>query len=116
MAGDITIDEYKVSTALIMDSIESLKGGLKLLGSKEEKIGGVNLNEEKAKKEKADRLGTGVTIEAQVPKNQYITINGGLVHEMKIESMDGSTPVAQIKEQISTTLVELLNDAYQAMR
>ena len=65
---------------------------------------------------KTDKMGTGVTIEAQVPKNQYITINGGLVHEMKIESMDGSTPVAQIKEQISTTLVELLNDAYQAMR
>jgi hypothetical protein len=33
---------------------------------------------------------------------------------MTIESMDGSTPTGEIKDQISTVLVELLNDAYQA--
>lgn len=61
-----------------------------------------------------EKLGTGVTVEAHAPKNQYITINGGLVHQMTIESMDGSTPTGEIKDQISTVLVELLNDAYQA--
>lgn len=103
---------YVDQMSILLKASNLLMGSKKLLNSKEEKIGGLDLTG----KEKKDKLGTGVTIEAQVPKNQYITINGGLVHEMKIESMDGSTPVAQIKEQISTTLVELLNDAYQAMR
>ena len=92
----------------------------RILGLKALKTTPVNENtnteEGNIKGGKGDKLGTGVTIEAQTPKNQYITINGGLVHEMKIESMDGSTPVAQIKEQVSTAMVELLNDAYQAIR
>ena len=115
---NISTEKYKDEMAILIKASKLLMGSKRLLNSKEEKIGGASedVSVGGKGKGKSDKLGTGVTIEAQVPKNQYITINGGLVHEMKIESMDGSTPVGQIKEQISTTLVELLNDAYQAMR
>ncbi|CAB4126707.1 Caudovirus, tape measure, N-terminal [uncultured Caudovirales phage] len=106
--------DYNREMSLYSLAYKEIIGNMKLLKSKEEKIAGTDLAaKEKASKEK---LGTGVTIESQAPKNQYITINGGLVHEMNIESMDGSTPVSQIKEQVSTVLIELLNDAYQAQR
>jgi tape measure domain-containing protein len=99
--------KYLREVALIKDALISIKevgkkateGNLKTGASN----GGAN-----------EKLGTGVTVEAHAPKNQYITINGGLVHQMTIESMDGSTPTGEIKDQISTVLVELLNDAYQA--
>lgn len=63
---------------------------------------------------KGKGLGTGTTIENQAPKNMYITINGGLIKEMQINSIDGDIPSVQIKEKVSTVLLEVLNDAYLA--
>lgn len=99
--------KYLREVALLQDTIAGIDQTLKKTEDKSIKGGSAGADE---------KLGTGVTIEAQQPKNQYITINGGLVHEMKIESIDGDIPAGQIKEQISTALVELLNDAYTAMR
>jgi tape measure domain-containing protein len=59
---------------------------------------------------KSSTAGTGTTIEAGTPKNIYITINGGLVHQMTIESMDGDLPEAEIKEKVGQAFLELSND------
>ena len=101
---------------MLINANKSLMGSARLLNSKGTSTTAGEEDDKGGKGGKAERLGTGVTIESQAPKNQYITINGGLVHEMTIESMDGGTPATQIKEQISTVLVELLNDSYQALR
>ena len=113
--GWVDEEDYKNEMALYTETYQQIAGKMKLLLGKTKAPALINENDIEDKN-KNKNLGTGVTIEAQVPKNQYITINGGLVHNMTIESMDGSTPVAQIKEQVSTAMVELLNDAYQAIR
>lgn len=111
--GEIDKERADRETALLKQMISDLDGGLRMLNKTEsEKL----KENDKTKLGADEKLGTGVTIEAQQPKYQYVTINGGLVHDMKIESIDGDIPAGQIKEQISTILVEVLNDAYTAMR
>ena len=108
--------DIKEKRQMLIYANQLLMGSARLLNSKGTSTTAGEEEDKGGKGDKADKLGTGVTIESQAPKNQYITINGGLVHEMTIESMDGGTPATQIKEQISTVLVELLNDSYQALR
>lgn len=112
--GWIDNESYINEMALYTETFKSIAGKMNLLAKKDEKTGEGKLNTNVGNPGKSEKLGTGVTVEAHAPKNQYITINGGLVHQMTIESMDGSTPTGEIKDQISTVLVELLNDAYQA--
>ena len=93
-----------------------LQGSARLLNTKDTKVDGAGGGADGKYPNKSNSMGTGVTIEAQVPKNQYITINGGLIHEQVVNSVDGSIPAQEIKQTMSTILVELLNDAYQAQR
>lgn len=107
------LEDFNAKNAIWNETLKELGGKLAAMRSKNSTSATGNEEEEKKKNEK---LGTGVTIESQAPKNQYITINGGLVHQMNIESMDGSTPTKQIKDKVSAVLIELLNDAWQATK
>ena len=106
--------DISVKRNMLIYANQLVQGSARLLNKKEDTSTSGKGGEGKGGK--AEKLGTGVTIDSQAPKNQYITVNGGLVHQMTIESMDGSTPTNEIKNKISTVLVELLNDSYQAMR
>lgn len=75
----------------------------------ESKSGGLGAGADKG-------LNTGTTIEAGAPKNMYITINGGLVHEMNLHSVNGDIPKERMKEEVSKVLLEVLNDAHLAQR
>lgn len=100
---------YLRQVALLHDAIKAVEQTNRI--NKDSQLGtGTGSRKDK------DTLGTGTTIEAHAPKNQYITINGGLVNKMTIESMDGSLPAEKIKEVVGTSLIEFLNDASQAQR
>jgi tape measure domain-containing protein len=119
-SGKMTMDEYRISTALASESIQKLKGGLTLLKTKADTSllpvsdtnGGLTSGN---KKSKSDSLGTGTSVTGNRPQSLTINITK-LVESLNISTTNMTETYASIKEAVSKVLLETVNDVNTVAR
>jgi tape measure domain-containing protein len=117
-SGKMTMDEYRISTALASESIQKLKGGLTLLKTKadtsllpvSETSNGLTSGNKKT-----DSLGTGTEVTGNRPQSLTLNITK-LIETQNISTTNMSETSAKIKEEVSKALLEAVNDVNTVAR